>query len=79
MEGGNWSLESCWRETSPMVCWRSDLGVSRGWAPKNAHSLLSILKLPTQLLRGRVPRRRPAGRRGVCPPLRALPPGCGLA
>lgn len=50
MEGGNWSLESCWRETSPMVCWRSDLGVSRGWAPKNAHSLLSILKLPTQLL-----------------------------
>lgn len=29
--------------------------------------------------RGRVPRRRPAGRRGVCPPLRALPPGCGRA
>lgn len=29
--------------------------------------------------RGRVPRRRPAGRRGVCPPLRALPPGRGRA
>ena len=50
MEGGNWSLESCWRETSPMLGWRSDLGVSRGRAPKDAHSLLSILKLPTQLL-----------------------------